>query len=111
MPRFTEAQLARKQRRRSFRVGTDPAEQAEPQAVERPADPVDADHSGEPLPAFDAVEVPPKAQSTAKAILAWMDDAGSDDEHLVRAEAVRRVNDARPKPWATVRQATDGILG
>ena len=49
--------------------------------------------------------VPDDAQQTAKALTEWV----GDDPR--RAEAAKAVNDARSKPWATVAQHVDTVIG
>lgn len=56
-----------------------------------------------------AVEVP--ELTTAKALVDWVDAAESDEDHIARAEAAAQANAQRDKPWASVRKATDSILG
>lgn len=64
-----------------------------------------------PDTAPEPVTVPDAAQSTAAALIRWVDEAPSDNDMILRAEAARAINDRRAKPWATVTKAVDGILG
>jgi hypothetical protein len=66
---------------------------------------------GVPLPASTQQATTDPMPDTATEIVAWLGNATDDTDAEARARAAREVNDARDKPWKTVGDAVDAILG
>lgn len=49
--------------------------------------------------------------ATAAEVVAWIAGAGSEADAIERAEAANEVNEARAKPWKSVSEAVEQILG